>query len=155
MKNEITNRFYSSIGYIWAGCGVIAVIAIFVCGNLPHAVAGLPFVKLHPRYSGGEIVETIADNGTKWTIHRAVFDGLVSERQSGFIQIDVETGGKPVALERAIDWNHDGKPDFTLKIPDDLKGAPTIESAAPEIAGVWQWAKTKTGWIVRVGIARK
>jgi hypothetical protein len=156
MKNESIHKFLSPIGYIWAAIGAIVIVAMFFnMWKLSHAAAGLPFVKVHPRYSGGEVVEAVDEAGAKWTIHRAVFDGLIAERSEGFVQIDVEAAGKGASLERAIDWNRDGKPDFTLQIPTDPNAAPTVSEAAPEIAGVGQWARTKTGWIVRVAVVRK
>jgi hypothetical protein len=85
-------------------------------GALSNSLAQLPCMRVHPKLSGGEIVDTAS------------------------------------VLERDIDCDRDGKPDFRLILPAKPGEAPTLANAAPHVTGVEYWARTQEGWIVRVGI---
>ena len=156
MKQPLSARLLAPVGYLWGVALALGAAALFFSLSfLPHELAQLPFMRLHPAYSGGEIAETAVASGVEWRIHSPVFDGLVGRRSHGFIQIDVVCKAEPVdALERDFDYDRDGKPDFRLVLPSRPDEAPTLENAAPSVTGVKSWARTKDGWIVRVAIKK-
>jgi hypothetical protein len=150
-------RLASSLVYPVALAYVLAVIALFPSiGLLSHELAQMPFMQVHPRFSGGEVVETIRADGVEWRVHRPVFDGLLWERGHGFVQIDAlcETP-PPNGAEIAPDCAGDGSPDFRLVLPAAAGDAPELVPLSPLVTGLESWAETDGGWIARVGLDRK
>ena len=142
------------VGYAWALALVVAAPATLVLsGRAEHAVAKLPFMRNHPVYSGGEIVRTEKTGGAEWRIHRPVFDGLISERRHGFVQIDVI--GTASGERHAVDYDNDGSPDFILELPSSPNGRPDVKAISTSTTGLENYARTGNGWIVRVGLDRK
>jgi hypothetical protein len=141
-------------GYAWALALAVAGPTVFVLsGRAEHAVARLPFMRNHPVYSGGEIVRTEKTEGVEWRIHRPVFDGLISERRHGFVQIDVI--GAASGERHTVDYDNDGSPDFILVLPSSSEGYPDVTTISTSTTGLENRARTREGWIVRVGLDRK
>jgi len=150
-------RLASSLVYPVGLVYVLAIAALFPSiGLLSHELAQMPFMRIHPRYSGGQVVETIRTDGVEWRVHRPVFDGLMRERGHGFIQIDAlcETP-PPSGAGIAPDCDGDGRPDFRLVLPAAASEAPKLVPLSPLVTGLESWADTGEGWIARVGLDRK
>lgn len=150
-------RHLAPLGYLWGALLALASPAFFLFNDsLSHALAQLPFMKNHPIYSGGEVSRVESDGNTEWRIHRPVFDGLFSNTERGFVQIDVAwQGEQPRDSVRSIDYNNDGAADFILTIPADKDGEPSISTLSPSVTGIERRAATRNGWIVRVGLGHQ
>lgn len=145
-------RHMAPVGYLWGLALAAASPALFFFNDsLAHSLAQLPFMKNHPRYSGGEVVRTESGDGAEWCIHRPVFDGLFSESDHGFVQIDVVYQGRET-IHRDIDLDGDGLTDFTLAIPGAPAEEPALVLLSGNITGIERRAATRDGWIVRVGL---
>jgi len=154
---SLTRKLLAAFIYLIGAVCVLATAALFInLGMLSHELAKLPFMRIHPIYSGGEIVETISVETAPWSIHRPVFDGLLWQRKHGFIQIDATCGTLPIhTVEKTLDYDKDGQPDFTLVLPANADGEPEVVVLSPHVTGLENWAYTGKGWIIRVGLNRK
>jgi hypothetical protein len=98
----------------------VIVLATFVgLGVWEKALATGTGIHVSPRFTGGEVRQTI-DHGTYRTmLHRPVFDGLVSERENGFVQIDwvpQEKISLPALLEEEFDIDGNGSIDCSVRL---------------------------------------
>jgi hypothetical protein len=156
-SHNILSKVLTPVGYAWGIAAAICGTAVFFFfGPLSHTLAQQPFMRVHPIYSGAEVVKSESTADADWRIHRPVFDGLISETDHGFIQIDVICKNHQTkSLRHAFDYNSDGTEDFALSIPNAPDGVPTIEKTSPEITGIERWAKTREGWIIRIGLDKR
>lgn len=137
--------------YLWAVLCVLLIPATFI-GNAGFAkqLAKLPFMKISPVYSGGEIDRTIADNGLRIDIYKPVFEALIGESSKGFVQVKFSADSiLPVQIDREIDYDNDGSPDFKLAI-NTKTGDTQFESFNKYATDLGISAKVKDYWIVRV-----
>lgn len=107
----------------------------------------LPFMKVDPKFSGGQIVDTICLPDHRLYIHESVFPALFGESDEGFVQIDVV--GNIDAIVDTVDYNNDGKNDFILKMSDMQFDAISIDSNP---YNAYISCTTDSGFIVRVGM---
>jgi hypothetical protein len=148
-------------GYTWAGICFFIVVTVFV-GNhqLVELLAKAPFMKVHPKYSGGEIAAT-ADHGLYFTqIHRPVFDALVGESKKGFVQVNWTLKSEaeeppfedfPAMIDEAIDYDQDGRDDFRIVL-DTATDEASLEGFRPEVVDLALTVRLHRGWVVRVNL---
>lgn len=140
-------------GIAWAVAGLIFIIWVFPgFQKVNEKVASLPFMKINPNFSGGEVERRLVSPVCTLDIRRPVFDGLVRQRRNGFVQIDWR-GNLPGEIEDSIDYNFDSIPDFYIKI--DTKQSETLLKALnPAVGDINTSAATSYGWAVRVNLKR-
>ncbi len=147
-------RLRSIAGY---AAGVAAIIIVFVtfAGNdrLALAFARFTGITVSPRYTGGEVIKTV-DHGTYRTlIHRPVFDGLFSERSTGFIQVNWKGKGPyPTIVEERLDIDGDGAADVLLRF--DTKTLSATQSGHPWVTGIEETYRLDDGFAVRVALKK-
>ena len=141
-------------GISWAFLCLILILILFPgLNSFSGSVSKLPFMKINPRYSGGEVVShKVADRCTL-DVRRPVFNGLLKERNSGFIQLDWR-GDVPEIINDSIDYNGDGKKDFCILV-NRKEFKTDLESFNPKVKGVVISTPTSYGWSVRVGLLKK
>jgi len=138
-------------GLAWAFLCIILIIVLFPALNpLANNVSKYPFMKINPRYSGGEIVREINKDDYTISIHRTVFDGLISNRKNGFIQIDWR-GKLPRVINDTIDFDNDNSKDFIVDI-DTTNAKSSITALNPKVRDIEISTKTSFGWAIRVGL---
>jgi hypothetical protein len=145
------------LSHLWAVILILGVMVLFIgMDDWSHQLARFPFMKVHPRYSGGEISETVEDENGRWIIHRPVFDGLLRSRSEGFLQVDVIPSGQGTDfIGKDIDYDRDGETDFRIEIDGSPDHAPIITSHSKKVGTLERWARTEEGWIVRVAIHKE
>jgi hypothetical protein len=144
-------RVKSILGHLWAASTVLIVLASYAGnGFFSRQLAAATDIKVSPRFTGGEVVKTIAHDSYHASVHRPVFDGLLGPRSDGFVQIDWRPAAKlPPMLQEKIDVDGDGREDFLIVL-DTVKQTAAV---SPDIAGVGtagQAFKLKDGWAVRI-----
>jgi hypothetical protein len=136
--NMIT-KLKSIIGYGWASLCLIVVLATFIGLNFwAKTLAKDTGIQISPHFSGGEVRQTVDHGSYKTLFHRMVFDGLVSERSKGFVQIDwvpQEEQQLPAAIEEALDIDGDGSSDISIHV-DTLDGKARMLRQAPYVIGL-------------------
>jgi hypothetical protein len=138
--------------YSWAVVMMLLIPVMFVgLSTFTHELARFSFMKIHPRYSGGEIAYEYAENEIKFIIHEPVFKWLIKDKNNGILQIEIVTP-KTILEKTSIDINGDSTPDILIDISED-KGL-KITPFTKDISGLQIWSKTKTGWLLRLSIKK-
>lgn len=141
------------VGIAWAFVCLILIIILFPALNpLANNVSKYPFMKINPRYSGGEIVRELNKDNYTISIHRTVFDGLISTRKSGFVQVDWR-GKLPQFINDTIDFDNDNNNDFIVGI-DTTNAKSIITPINPKVGNIEITTKTSFGWAIRVGLEK-
>lgn len=145
----------SIIGYMWAGAAVVIVFATFFgSGFFSRTLVAASGVKISSLYSGGEVVRSIDHGSYRALIHRPVFDALIGETSEGFIQLNWEPlAGLPPVIGESVDYNGDGKADFSIRI-DTKTGKATLTRINPLVLSVQNTVKLDDGWMVRVRLKK-
>ena len=140
-------------GISWAFLGLIMIIILFPGLNgFSVSVSKLPFMKLNPRYTGGEIAFQIIEESCTLDVRKPVFNGLLKERNSGFVQLDWR-GSVPEIIKDSIDYDNDGINDFCVLI--NRKDSKTVlDPINRKVKGVAISTPTSYGWAVRVELVK-
>jgi hypothetical protein len=141
-------------GTVWALLCLILMLAFFPAYNtLSGSFAGLPFMKINPNYSGGEIAHESIQANCTIVIRKPVFDGLFKERKDGFVQIDWR-GEIPAEIIDTIDFDLDNTPDFGIRI--DTKTSDTqIDPINAAVNGLDISTPTSYGWAARIKLEKQ
>src|SRR5664280_440336 len=138
-------------GISWAFFCLILILILFPgLNSFSSSVSKLPFMKLNPRYTGGEIAKQIINANCTLDIRIPVFNGFIKERSSGFVQIDWH-GNLPETIKDSVDFDSDGKIDFNILI-NSKDSKTTIEPFNNNVKKVLISTPTSYGWAVRVGL---
>lgn len=79
------------ISYTFASLMTLAMMLIFInMGCWMQMAAKLPFMKVDPWISGGEVSDSIVGDTYKIYLHEAVYKGLFVEDENGYVQVDVD-----------------------------------------------------------------
>jgi hypothetical protein len=140
-------------GISWALFCLILIIILFPgLNSFSLSVSKLPFMKLNPRYTGGEIADQVISKSCTLDIRKPVFNGFLKERNLGFVQLDWH-GTIPDIIKDSIDYDHDGIKDFCVLI--DRKNSKTVlDPINRKIKGVLISTPTSYGWAVRIGLIK-
>jgi hypothetical protein len=140
-------------GICWAFAGLILIIILFPgLNSYSVSVSKLPFMKLNPRYTGGEIASQIITGSCTLDIRKPVFNGFLKDRKSGFVQLDWR-GNIPEMIIDSIDYDTDGNKDFCISV-NRKESKTNLESFNPKVKGVVISTPTSYGWSVRVGLLK-
>jgi hypothetical protein len=140
-------------GISWAFLGLILIIILFPgLNSFSVSVSKLPFMKLNPRYTGGEIANQIVVESCTLNIRKPVFNGFLRETKSGFVQLDWH-GTIPEMIKDSIDYDHDGKKDFCILV-NRKKSKTDLKSFNSKVKDVIISTPTSYGWAVRVGLLK-
>lgn len=140
-------------GICWAFAGLILIIILFPgLNSYSVSVSKLPFMKLNPRYTGGEIANQIITGSCTLDIRKPVFNGFLKDRKSGFVQLDWR-GNIPEMIIDSIDYDTDGNKDFSISV-NRKESKTNLESFNPKVKGVVISTPTSYGWSVRVELLK-
>jgi hypothetical protein len=142
------------VGISWAFLGLILIVILFPgLNSYSVSVSKLPFMKLNPKYSGGEVAKRIVADRCTLDIRRPVFNGFIKERKNGFVQMDWR-GNIPELINDSIDYDQDGIKDFKISV--DRKNSKTVLNPFnSKVKNVVISTRTSYGWAVRVGIKKQ
>jgi hypothetical protein len=121
----MVSKLKSILGYTIAALMVpVVMVTLLAMGPLAQGLVDATGVVISPIYTGGEVVRTVTHGSYETHIHRPVFDGLLAERRTGFVQIVWSPlTALPETLVEDIDYNNDGKPDFQVTLHPKTKTA--------------------------------
>jgi hypothetical protein len=140
-------------GVTWALTGLIVIILLFpFLNSFSSSAARLPFMKINPNYSGGEVAREVISEGCTIAIRKPVFDWLIGERKNGFVQVDWR-GNVAEKINDSIDYDLDGVPDFVVQIDRNSSNTQLV-SFNPLVKKIETSTQTSYGWAVRVGIKK-
>ncbi len=141
---KIVRALKSGFGYTWAALCLVIILSTFVgLGFWERTLANGTGIHVSPRFSGGEVRQTVNHGFYRTLLHRMVFDGLVSERAEGFVQIDwapQEKESLPAVLEETFDIDGDGSTEIAVRVNtaerkvELLQKAPWVLGAEPLVS---------------------
>jgi hypothetical protein len=149
-------KILTILGYIWAGICLLTVLIMFTgLDSFSKQLARLPFMKINPIYSGGEVIKKIETSDYTIELHEPVFESLIGESKEGFVQMEwIWKDTMPESVRDTIDYNNDNKNDFIIHIKTGSKEI-VLEKIEEKVQDVDASAMTQDGWIVRIGLSRK
>jgi hypothetical protein len=140
-------------GIAWAFAGLLIIIVLFPgLAGFSKSLGQLPFMKINPNYSGGDIAFTDTVPGFRLDIRKPVFDGLLRERDHGFVQLDWR-GNLPEFITDTIDYDRDGTKDFLIAI-NTKEPKTEIKPLDKKVESLNVSTATSYGWAARVNISR-
>jgi hypothetical protein len=140
-------------GITWAFICLILIIILFPgLNSFSASAAKLPFMKINPNYTGGEVGQQIVAEGCTLDIRKPVFDGLFKERKKGFVQLDWR-GNIGDEINDTIDYDLDNRPDFYILI-DRKQSKTVLNPINNKVRGVSISTPTSYGWAVRVNLLK-
>jgi hypothetical protein len=144
------------LGYIWVFAAILIALGTFVGFDiLPRVLVAATGITVSPWFTGGEIVRTIDHGVYKTHIHRPVFDGLIGEREKGFIQLNWEpSAGLPLVIREEIDYDGDHREDFLITL-DTKTGDTSLTAFNTSVRSVERSYRLKKGWAVRVLLQKR
>ncbi len=137
-------------GYLWAGLGIPVILIVFMCPDFwIEKLVVTPGFKVAAWAEGGEIVQTLNHDTYQTQIHRPVFDGLLWDKRTGFVQIDW-TSDQPLPdqIDETIDLDRDGRLDVQIVLNTRTNTAaltpidPRVVSLSHEGVLVFEHART-------------
>jgi hypothetical protein len=139
-------------GITWAFLCLILIIVLFPgLNSFSASVSRLPFMKIHPRYSGGEVEKQVVTDACTLSVRKPVFKGLTGDRRDGFVQLDWH-GTFPQEICDTIDYDSDGIPDFLIMV-DTKTPKSELEIFNNNVKGIAISTSTSYGWSVRVNLS--
>jgi hypothetical protein len=140
--------------YLWA---IVCLLIIPVCfiknDTFANEMAKLPFMKLHPVYSGGDQAKIITDPELVTTIYKPVFESLFGKSKTGFVQLKFSSPSDtlPLIIKRDIDYNSDNAVDFGIEI-NTQTGDTKLTPVNTLVRNINISSKVKKNWVVRVNV---
>ncbi len=127
----------NGFGYTWAVLCFVAVLTTFLgYGYWSKLLATGTGIRVSPWFSGGEVRNTVDHGDYRTLLHRPVFDGLISDRKEGFVQVDwvpAEKKSLPVTIQEEFDIDGNGSADFAVRV-DGARAQ--LTSQAPWVLGL-------------------
>jgi hypothetical protein len=139
--------------YIWAFICMLILPVTFI-GNdyFAQKMSLLPFMKVNPIYTGGDIYRSYKQDSITITINKPVFEALIGSSSKGFVQVKFSGVKKlPAFIRSTIDYNNDNKPDFNLDI-NTLTGNTKMEALSKQVSELEVSSRVNDYWIVRVKV---
>lgn len=141
-------------GIVWAFICLIVILVLFPgLNSFSTSAAKLPFMKINPNYSGGEVAQQFVTENCTLDIRKPVFAGLLRERAKGFVQVEWR-GELPVILEDTIDYDSDSNPDFHVLI-DTRNQKTKLDPLSPDVLTLNISTPVSYGWAIRVNLKKK
>jgi hypothetical protein len=148
------SKVISFFAYSIAILCIIVSVATFA-GNrfFAESLVGATGIRVSPAFSGGDVRRIVSFNGYEVKIHEPVFTGLFSPRKNGFVQIDFTGTSIPETVMHEIDYNDDGKKDFTITY-DSRNRKGTLVSYDKSVVSLEQIIMVKNGFAARINLLR-
>lgn len=151
------SKIKTCLAYSWAALALPIVLATFM-GVQPLAgkLVAATGLHVHPIYTGAEVARTIDHGLYRTLIHRPVFDGLIGQRDRGFVQIEWQAtdANLPESIDEEIDFDADGSNDFRIQL-DTITGQAGIQPLDARVLSAGEVFTVPHGRIVRANLQKK
>jgi hypothetical protein len=141
--------------YLWAAiCFVLIPITFIKNDALAEKLAHLPFMKIHPKYSGGDERIAYIKNGLHISVFEPVYSGIRAKGSDGFVQVKFAgTNNMPDSINEVIDYDLNGDPDFSVSI-NTSNGETSLEKLNSHVRSIQVSSRVKDYWLIRVNVTR-
>ncbi len=147
----------SYLAYGWALLATPIVLVTFMgMDGLKERLVAITGLHVHPLYTGGEQAQTLDRGPYQTIVHRPVFDGLVAQRRTGFVQIQWQPkdANLPDLIDERIDYDQDGKADLEIHL-DTRTNQARLDPNDSRVVSIGEVIKVKNGRLVRVNLRRR
>jgi hypothetical protein len=152
------SRIVKFLAYAWAFLAGPIVLATFMGSTdfFPRKLVAVTGLHVHPIYAGGEVAQTIDHEHYQTLIHRPVFDGLIRERNTGFVQIEWQSkdANLPELIDEQIDFDRDGKADFRIQL-NTSTNATTLGTLDGRFLSADEVIEVQNARILRVNLRKR
>jgi len=149
-------RFKTFLYYSWALMGVPIVLATFMGMNFwAKKLVAITGLEVSPRFTGGQVINTVKHDEYKTLIHRPVFNGLIRERRNGFVQIKWKPNEAllPRLIDEEIDFDTDGRSDFRIRLDTQTNEA-ELQAFNDEVVSPGEVLVLGNERIIRIALKR-
>jgi hypothetical protein len=150
------SRVKAYLAYAWAFlAGPIVLAAVFGMPFFASQLVAVTGLHIHPRYTGGEVAQTIHHERYQTLVHRPVFDGLIGPRSTGFVQIQWQPteANLPETIDEQIDFDQDGRVDLGVRL-DTRTDTATLEPFDRRVLSDKEVIRVQNKLILRVNLRR-
>ena len=151
------SRIRPYLAYSWALMATPLLLVTFMhMDTLPGRLVAVTGLHVHPVYTGGEELQTIDHPGYTTIVHRPVFDGLIGQRQTGFVQIKWQPtdANLPDLVDEEIDVDEDGKADMRVQL-DPRTDNVHLDPLDSRVLSVNEVIKVGSARIVRINLRKR
>jgi hypothetical protein len=151
------NRIRPYLAYAWALLATPIVLITFMgMPALAKRLVNSTGLHVHPLYSGGEVMQTIDHPQYKAIVHRPVFDGLICDRSTGFVQIEWQPrdANLPDSIDESIDLDQDGKADLQIHV-DTRTDQVRLDSTDSRVGTINEVIRVQNGRVVRINLSKR
>ena len=146
-------KLRSFIAYFIASFSLIIVTYLFInLGSISEIISKLPFMKINPIFSGGEICNEILKENYKIYVHKPVFPSLIGNSDFGFVQLDYKYSAN-IILKDSIDYNQDNQVDFYISSSANLDSL-YLDIFNREVHNISRNLVLKDGRLIRIGLRK-
>jgi hypothetical protein len=148
-------RIKAFLGYTMAALCIVISFATFMgMDSWCQLIVKTTGLKISQWITGDVVINTVDHGNYKTRIHKPVFQGLFSEHQEGFIQIDwVKVKELPARITEEIDYNGDGIMDFSVQYAG--KNRVSLHPYNPQVLSVDSSYKMEDSYAVRIKLKNK
>jgi hypothetical protein len=147
----------SYLAYGWALLATPLVLVTFMgMDPLKERFVAITGLHVHPLYTGGEQAQTLDHGSFQTIVHRPVFDGLIGQRRTGFVQIQWQPkdANLPDSIDEQIDYDQDGKPDLEIHL-DTRTDQAKLGPSDGRVLSVGEVIRVRNGRVARVNLRRR
>jgi hypothetical protein len=139
--------------YIWAfACLIVLIITFMNNDALAKQMSRLPFMKIHPKYQGGELNRSYEENGLKIAVNKSVHSSLFKSSHKGYVQVTFSNDSTlPRQISETIDYDFNGEPDFTVSV-STADGKTHFNALTPVVKSLVASSRVKKSWMIRVAL---
>ena len=150
------NKIKSFLGYFWAALGIPIVLVMLLGSNAWVNLIAASGLEVSPWFTGGDVIHTAHGEGWMTEIHEPVFQALIGERKTGFVQVNWKPlNGALTIVDEDVDYNADGQPDFHIRW-DVHNAEPELTALQPAVLGLDSFYRFKDdSAAVRVSLRRE
>jgi hypothetical protein len=140
--------------YCWAAiCFLLIPVTFIKNDTLAMKMAELPFMKVHPIYSGGELNREYKKDSLIIRVNKPV-DATLFGGGNQVVQVTFSRKGQlPGLIDQTIDYNFDNHPDFKVTI-NTISGETNLIPIDKTVESLWLSSKVKEDWVIRVNLER-
>ncbi len=141
------------IGYFWAVLCILIIMMTFMNNTgFAKMLAAFPFMKINPVYTGGEIAQEIDHDNYKTQIHEPVFEALIGESSTGFVQVVwTSEDNLPDIIDEKIDFDNNGIDDFQITV-NTTTAETSLIKLNENVISLSISSNLKNNWAVRINI---
>jgi hypothetical protein len=152
------SKLKSLLAHTWVLLATPILLVTFVrMPFLAGLLADTSGVKISPWYVGGDVVRETEHPGYRTVLRRPVFDALIGQRSTGFVQIEwlpAEGAVLPARIEEAVDYDADGVADFTVDL-DTAANQATVTAHSARVLGLTRVYRLEKERVIRIGLRRE